>query len=67
MFIFTQAYRTVQRNDECVFMIINCEEVCEMDELRKNEELTEVSFDDIETVEEIVTGSVSGFSNCCFG
>lgn len=38
-----------------------------MDELRKNEELTEVSFDDIETVEEIVTGSVSGFSNCCFG
>lgn len=27
--------------------------------------LEEVSFEDIETVEEIVTGATSGFTGCC--
>ena len=36
-----------------------------MDEMKKTEELVEVSFDDIETVEEIVTGATSGFNGCC--
>lgn len=36
-----------------------------MDKVNKNEELTEVTFDDIETVEEIVTGTVSGIAGCC--
>lgn len=36
-----------------------------MEEMKKTEELVEVSFDDIETVEEIVTGAVSGLAGCC--
>ena len=30
-----------------------------------SEELSVVSFDDVETVEEIVTGAVSGLVGCC--
>jgi hypothetical protein len=38
-----------------------------MEENRNNEELTVVSFDDLETVEEIVTGAASGVAVCCIG
>ncbi len=36
-----------------------------MEEIRKLEELTSVSFEDLETIEEIVTGAVSGLVGCC--
>lgn len=36
-----------------------------MEEMKKTEELVEVSFNDIETVEEIVTGATSGILSCC--
>ena len=34
-------------------------------QVKKNQELEAVTFEDIETVEEIVTGAVSGLVACC--
>lgn len=37
----------------------------EINEVVLDEELSVVSFEDLETVEEIVTGAVSGLAGCC--